>query len=102
MADNDFKLRLQEIREMEEQIAARKSEIREAGIAEAQALIDSLDIDVSELRFSRSAKAPRRGGTVAPKYRGPNGETWSGRGRQPKWLTALVNNGRQLEEFEIK
>jgi DNA-binding protein H-NS len=26
---------------------------------------------------------------VAPKYRGPNGETWTGRGRAPLWLTAL-------------
>ena len=27
--------------------------------------------------------------TVEPKYRGPNGETWSGRGSTPKWLREL-------------
>src|SRR3977135_4521856 len=30
---------------------------------------------------------------VAPKYRGPNGETWAGRGATPKWLAALVKQG---------
>lgn len=39
---------------------------------------------------------------VAAKYRGPNGETWSGRGLKPRWLTALLAEGRQKEEFVIK
>ena len=38
---------------------------------------------------------------VAAKYRGPNGETWSGRGRAPKWLEALEAQGRQRAEFSI-
>lgn len=46
----------------------------------------------------RSAKA---GASVAAKYRGPNGETWSGRGLMPKWLSALVAQGRTKEEFAI-
>jgi DNA-binding protein H-NS len=41
------------------------------------------------------------GKTIAPKYRGPNGETWSGRGIPPKWLTALEATGRNREEFKI-
>ncbi|BBL22386.1 MULTISPECIES: H-NS histone family protein [Acinetobacter] len=28
--------------------------------------------------------------------------TWTGRGKQPKWLQAHIENGRQLEEFEVK
>jgi len=42
-----------------------------------------------------------KGRTVAPKYRGPNGETWTGRGVMPRWLAALVAQGRQREEFAI-
>ena len=30
-----------------------------------------------------------RGSTVPPKYRGPGGETWAGRGATPRWLAAL-------------
>jgi DNA-binding protein H-NS len=44
---------------------------------------------------------PLRGKTVAPKFRGPDGETWTGRGLRPKWLTALIEEGHQLEEFAI-
>ena len=40
-------------------------------------------------------------GAVAAKYRGPNGETWSGRGQAPKWLAALVAQGRKRDEFLI-
>jgi len=39
------------------------------------------------------------GGQLPPKYRGPNGETWSGRGHEPKWITA---SGRKKEEFRIR
>ncbi len=39
--------------------------------------------------------------SIAPKFRGPNGETWSGRGIPPKWLTALEATGRNREEFRI-
>ncbi|HHA2422530.1 TPA: H-NS family nucleoid-associated regulatory protein [Stenotrophomonas maltophilia] len=44
------------------------------------------------------------GSKVAPKYRNPAnpGETWSGRGRQPRWLAALVQNGKSPSEFLIK
>ncbi len=49
------------------------------------------------------AKGPsaRAGIAVAAKFRGPNGESWTGRGLMPRWLTALVAQGRQKEEFAI-
>jgi DNA-binding protein H-NS len=39
--------------------------------------------------------------TVAAKYRGPNGESWSGRGLTPRWLVALVAQGQSKESFAI-
>ena len=39
--------------------------------------------------------------TVTAKYRGPNGEAWSGRGLTPRWLAALVIQGKKKEEFAI-
>ena len=38
---------------------------------------------------------------VAAKYRGPNGETWSGRGLTPRWLATLLEQGRLKDEFAI-
>ena len=42
-----------------------------------------------------------KGRKVAPKYRGPGGETWAGRGARPRWLSALIKQGRKLDEFAI-
>lgn len=41
---------------------------------------------------------------VFPKYRNPNepSETWSGRGKQPRWLTSALKSGRAIEEFVIR
>jgi DNA-binding protein H-NS len=40
---------------------------------------------------------------VLPKYQNPNepSETWSGRGKQPRWLTAALKTGHTIEDFTI-
>lgn len=47
-------------------------------------------------------RGPRKGMKVAPKYRGPGGELWSGRGLKPRWLTAEMKKGRKLARFAIE
>ena len=42
-----------------------------------------------------------KGRKVAPKFRGPGGETWTGRGNQPRWLAAAIEEGKLLESFLI-
>ena len=41
---------------------------------------------------------------VSPKYRNPErpSETWSGRGKQPRWLVAHLKSGRRMDDFAIK
>ncbi len=41
---------------------------------------------------------------VFPKYRNPAqpGETWAGRGKQPRWLTAELKSGKKLDDFRIQ
>jgi len=36
-----------------------------------------------------------KGRKVPPKYRGPSGETWAGRGVRPRWLVAAIKKGRK-------
>jgi DNA-binding protein H-NS len=38
---------------------------------------------------------------VSPKYRGPDGKTWSGRGMKPRWLTDAIQAGQKIEDFLI-
>ena len=42
-----------------------------------------------------------RGVKLGAKYRSPNGEEWSGRGRKPLWLTKLEEQGKKKEEFLV-
>jgi DNA-binding protein H-NS len=41
---------------------------------------------------------------VFPKYRNPANpsETWAGRGKQPRWLTAQLRSGKKLDDFRIR
>lgn len=42
-------------------------------------------------------------GKVAAKYRNPNGtETWSGRGKRPRWFVAALKGGKKERDLLIK
>ena len=80
------------------------------------ALIKAEGYTVAELfgtgSSAPSSAAPKKaavrkstaGSKVAPKYRNPanSSETWTGRGKQPRWLATLTASGRNLTEFLIK
>jgi DNA-binding protein H-NS len=44
-----------------------------------------------------------KGGKVPPKYMNPDNktETWTGRGRKPRWLAAKLAKGGKIEDFRI-
>lgn len=52
----------------------------------------------------KTAKTGRKFGKVEPKYRNPanKAETWTGRGKHPRWMAALMKKGKKPEDFLIK
>lgn len=79
--------------------AARKAETA-AVIAEIRKKMAEYGITAADLGGGGKAGKARK--AVAAKYRNPaGGETWSGRGRVPKWLVALEGVGRKREEFLV-
>jgi DNA-binding protein H-NS len=50
-------------------------------------------------RVSRKSKLSGR--KIAPKYRDKAGNTWSGRGAQPRWMTAAIRAGAKRDDFLI-
>lgn len=52
---------------------------------------------------SGNGKPRRKYPRVFPKYRNPQipFETWSGRGKQPRWLVAALKSGRKIDDFKI-
>jgi DNA-binding protein H-NS len=52
----------------------------------------------------RGASTKRRGtGTVAPKYRNPADpeQTWSGRGKRPRWFNDALKAGKKEKDLAI-
>ena len=85
---------------MQQAESARKAEVS-AVIAEIKAKMAEYGITAADLGSAgRSSRA--KGTTVAAKYKNvATGETWTGRGKMPRWLQAEVAAGRRKEDFLI-
>jgi DNA-binding protein H-NS len=73
--------------------------------AEKKVLEDRLAQLTGSFRFEQTSKIPERRPypTVFPKYRNPEqpSETWAGRGKKPRWMTAQLKSGKQIDDFRI-
>ena len=79
---------------------ARRAEIASV-VAEIQARMKEYGISLNDLKGGQ--RRPKARAAVAAKYRNPaTGETWSGRGRAPKWLAEELAKGRSKDAFLIK
>jgi DNA-binding protein H-NS len=56
---------------------------------------------VGRLKIVRGGRSSLKGRKVPPKYRGPSGETWAGRGARPRWLVAAIKGGKKMDDFLI-
>lgn len=76
---------------------ARKREIADA-VTQARNLVAEYGLTEKDVFPSgRKSSAPRTSGKVAPKYRDPaTGQTWTGRGKAPKWI-----DGKERSRFLI-
>lgn len=101
-----------ELKEQAEKLLAEAERMREQEIADAIAdikrKIETYGLTAADLGLARSGPGgggarPRPAKSAIVKYRGPNGETWSGgRGRKPQWVQQALQQGRSLEEFAVK
>jgi DNA-binding protein H-NS len=64
---------------------------------------DKLDQRLKRIDLGARGHTGRTYRTVAPKFRNPAQpfETWAGRGKQPRWLTAALKSGKSLNDFRI-
>jgi len=91
---------------------AKRTEKQEGAKA---ALIEEMTVKAAELGLSLDALLGNqaqsktnvrkvrgnKGQQVAAKFRNPEGETWSGRGRMPRWLTKSIDEGKSKEDFAV-
>jgi DNA-binding protein H-NS len=103
-----------ELKEQAEKLLAEAERMRETEIADAIAdikrKIEVYGLTAADLGLAKNTGGP--GGSRRPaakaaaksavKYRGPNGETWSGgRGRKPQWVVQALKDGRNIEEYAV-
>lgn len=83
---------------------ARKKELATA-IEDIKARMDEYGITLRDLggrgsiASTRGSSARRR--PAAIKYRDKAGNTWTGRGRTPRWLQAHLDAGKRVEDFQV-
>ena len=107
----------QQISDIEKQAAELQKKNRPAVLAELRELMNAYGITAEELSRPASktarpkavpakAASPSKGKKPAApspaKYRGPQGQTWTGHGTAPQWLNELVAGGKTREDFLIR
>ena len=97
------------IAKLQKQADAIKNRERKGIIAQIRQAIVDYELTPDDL-FSANGAVIRRGrrpaGSVSRKpvpirYRDDEGNTWTGRGKQPNWLRAHVEAGHDIEEFRV-
>ncbi|QNA89408.1 H-NS histone family protein [Massilia sp. Dwa41.01b] len=90
--------------EIEKEIKERqRQEVKEAR-ERILAIAQDLGVSVEELLAGSVGKAKGGSGKkVAAQYRNPADEnqTWTGRGRQPKWVAEAIKGGKNLDDLRI-
>jgi len=83
-------------------LAQQKEAEKVAVKAELETLAQQRGFTIAELFGSEKVgKTPRA--KVAPVYRDPKNpeNTWTGRGRKPKWLVAALESGKSIDDYKI-
>ena len=97
---------------LEKAMSDLQNEERNQAVAKIRALMAEHGVTIEDLSGGAGAKGKfkaaksgtdgRSGKPVAAKYRNTaTGDSWSGRGLKPRWLTAAIEAGAKLEEFAI-
>jgi len=91
---------------LERQIEQTKTQERGEAIEKVKAMMAEYGLTLADLgsrpAATKAKKGKSAGKKVAAKYRNAStGETWSGRGLQPRWLKAALASGRKLSDFAV-
>ncbi len=91
-------------KELENELESRQAQEIEDLRAKVAEAARTLGVSVEEIYGISSRKRETRyaKGKQPAKYRGPNGEEWSGKGLSPKWMKPLLAEGKTKADFLIK
>ena len=97
-----------ELKQKAEKMLAEAEQMRQKEtddvIASIKEQMKAYGLTPQDLGFGSASRKKAAGKpTRAPaKYRGPDGQTWSGgRGRKPLWVVEALKAGKKIEDFAI-
>ena len=80
--------------------AKEMAELRKKALVQVQKLVTDFDIRPEDIRFKGvPAEKPAK---VPPKYQGPEGQTWTGNGREPAWFAKCLKDGYTDDDLLVK
>ncbi|GAA4853928.1 H-NS histone family protein [Luteimonas vadosa] len=86
--------------------ASVRARLRAAAKAEGYTIDELFGATSVASKAGKAGKSTkgRKLGKVAPKYRNPanKSETWTGRGKPPRWMAPLLEKGKKPEDFLIE
>jgi len=88
---NSYKELLKQREALEQAIASARQQELSEGVRTARELVAEFGLTVQDIfpsgRGTSKSSGKSTGGKVAPKYRdSATGQTWTGRGKAPKWI----------------
>jgi DNA-binding protein H-NS len=96
-----------ELKQKAEKLMAEAEQMRQKEISDVIADIrekmKAYGLTAQDIGFAGNTRKRSPSATAKTvKYRGPNGETWSGgRGRKPKWVQEALKAGKKIEDFAV-
>ena len=91
------------LRDLITQECNQKAEAAKANlIAETQRKFEQLGLSFDEFMGIQKNRQRKDKTPAVAKYRNPDGKTWSGRGKAPKWVREIEEAGGNREDFRIK
>ena len=89
--------------EIEKEIKNRQQQEVTKAREQILAIAQGLGVSVEELLANNGGKSKGIGKKVEAQYRNPadNAQTWTGRGRQPRWIADGLAGGKTLDDFRI-
>lgn len=92
--------------EIEKKIIDVQREERATAVSKVRAMMAEFGLSAADISGKtpavRASGAAKPTGKVAAKYRNAaTGDSWSGRGLQPKWLKAALAAGAKIEDFAV-
>lgn len=90
--------------DIEKEIKGREQKDLKKAREQILAIAQEAGISVAELLANTASKAKNSNKQkVKPKYQNPadSSQTWTGRGRQPRWIAEGLANGKALDDFGI-